>query len=564
MSIVQKSFKRYLLKELGFSSNLKQLTPTFSIDNIAELIRQAKDNNTPYIILTGAGCSQSAGIPLAGKLVEEMNKKFSVQLSNLSKEDRNNYNKCMNALTHQERRQLLQNHITQASINWAHIGLASLMRAGFTQRVLTFNFDNILMRACGLIGLYPSIYDFTNADVNLQNLIIDPSIIYLHGQSYGFRQLNDENETKSHANNMTNFIAQTLNTSPVIVAGYSGYNDGFFEQIDKHYCGEQRLFWIGYEKEIPEHLQEFFKKYANHAHYIGGHDADDFFVSLMQNLNCLPDFFTNHAEHTINILDEVTDFPIPNTDGGINILSDLRQQMSKMGKEILSLTAILNNLMMEGKYGEVITTVEANKNQEPDNDEIQEDEVQYIYAWAQVNKANEDWIILKRDFENTDERSIHSLFKRFEEAEKVLANTYELYMVWGAFLSELASLTNRVETYESSIEKFLKASEINSLDFTAYFYWGTNLLMLADLKNDHSYNLKALDKFLIAESIDPKNVYNLACNYIRLGKMEEAKDKLIICKENGTLPPIETLVNDSDMKHFLGDPWFDNYILEAK
>src|SRR5699024_6104004 len=131
----------------------------------------------------------------------------------------------------------------------------------------------------------------------------------------------------------------------------------------------------------------------------------------------------------------------------------------------LSLTAILNNLMMEGKYGEVITTVEANKNQEPDNDEIQEDEVQYIYAWAQVNKANEDWIILKRDFENTDERSIHSLFKRFEEAEQVLANTYELYMVWGAFLSELASLTNRVETYESSIEKFLKASEINSLDF---------------------------------------------------------------------------------------------------
>ena len=128
------------------------------------------------------------------------------------------------------------------------------MEAGFTQRVLTFNFDNILMRACGLIGLYPAIYDFTNADVNLQNLIIDPAIIYLHGQSYGFRQLNDESETQNHANNMTNFIAQTLNTSPVIVAGYSGYNDGFFEQIDKHYCGEQRLFWIGYKKEIPEHL----------------------------------------------------------------------------------------------------------------------------------------------------------------------------------------------------------------------------------------------------------------------------------------------------------------------
>ena len=141
-------------------------------------MRQAIINGTPYTILTGAGCSKSAGIPLAGGLVEEMNSQFDVQLSNLTEKDRSNYNKCMNALTHQERRQLLQNHIKDANINWAHIGLAALMNKGYTQRVLTFNFDNILMRACGLIGLYPSIYDFTNADVNLQNLIIDPSIIY--------------------------------------------------------------------------------------------------------------------------------------------------------------------------------------------------------------------------------------------------------------------------------------------------------------------------------------------------------------------------------------------------
>ncbi len=545
-------------------SKLNSKESTFSIESISKLIKKSRDSGSPYTILTGAGCSKSAGIPLAGELVEEMNLGFDVQLSNLSKEDRGNYNKCMNALTHQERRELLQDHIKKANINWAHIGLAALMDSGYTQRVLTFNFDNILMRACGLIGLYPSIYDFTNADVNLQNLIIDPSIIYLHGQSYGFRQLNDENETKNHANNMTNFIAQTLNTSPVVVAGYSGFNDGFFEQIDKHYCGEQRLFWVGYEKNIPEHLQSFFEKYRNHAHYIGGQDADDFFVSLMQQLDCLPSFFTQHAQHTIKVLGEVTDFPIPNTDGAINILSDLRQQMNKIGNEVLSLKAILHNLMMEGKYSAVIETVEIGNNKKTVNNELEDEETNYIYAWAQVNKAIEDWSVIRGDFSNFNSEEIDTVFKRFKQAENVLSDICELYMIWGGFLSELASLLPDINTYEESNEKLSKAYDMNPAAFTAYHSWGTNFLMLAELKGNVFYNEKALEKLLIAEEADPKHVYNLACSYIRLGDIEKAKAKLVVCKENKTLPPTDVLLKDSDMKLFLDDPWFTGYLLNSE
>lgn len=565
MSTFQKTFKfnKYISKELGLyfdTINVKQ--PTFKLADIAELVRQAKDNGTPYTILTGAGCSQSAGIPLAGELVNEMNSKFDVQLSNLSEEGRGNYNKCMNALTHQERRQLLQNHIKDANINWAHIGLAALMDHGYTQRVLTFNFDNILMRACGLIGLYPSVYDFTNADVNLQNLIIDPSIIYLHGQSYGFRQLNDENETKSHANSMTNFIAQTLNTSPVIVAGYSGFNDGFFEQIDKHYCGEQRLFWIGYETEVPEHLQDFFKKYKNHAHYIGGQDADDFFVSLMQNLECSPDFFTQHSQHTIKILDEVIAFPIPNTDDGIDILSDLRQQMVDLGKQTLSLSAELSNFMMQGKYNEVIDSIEAkygnisiNKN----FDDIDK-EIKYMYAWAQINQANKDWLELKSERFNIDNYAVKSIFTRFENAQILQPDMYEVCLDWGLILNEVADLTGEIDIYKQSILKLEEADKIQPLAFTPNFVWGSNLLKLAELENDSSYNQQALEKLLIAEQLDSGSVYNLACAYTREGQIKEAKSKLVICKENNTLPSKEFLLNDVDMSVFHDTPWFEELI----
>ena len=566
MSTIKKQINQSIWKELMLHFDTVK-HPEFSIANIAELMRQAIINGTPYTILTGAGCSKSAGIPLAGGLVEEMNSQFDVQLSNLTEKDRSNYNKCMNALTHQERRQLLQNHIKEANINWAHIGLAALMNKGYTQRVLTFNFDNILMRACGLIGLYPSIYDFTNADVNLQNLIIDPSIIYLHGQSYGFRQLNDENETKNHANSMTNFIAQTLNTSPVIVAGYSGFNDGFFEQINKHYCGEQRLFWIGYEKEVPEHLQNFFKKYKNHAHYIGGQDADDFFISLMQNLDCLPDFFTNNAQHTIRILDEVIDFPMPNTDDGINIMSDLRQQMVELGKQILSFTAILNNLMMEGKNNEVIELIETQYGQISDEVDITaiDEEIKYMYVWAQINAAKKDWIeIKKKRFYEDNNEAIKSVFKRFESSEILRPKMYEIYLGWGYILSELAHLTNDIDTYNTSIKKFSKVSELDSSVLEHNQSWGTALLMLAELTKDPYYNSQALEKLKIAETIQPTNVYNLACAYVRLGQADKAKNKLVICKENNTLPPKELLLNDSDMRLFYDTPWFEDLIVNLE
>lgn len=566
MSTFQKKIYEHISKELGFDFGISK-HQTFNLKDIAELVRQAKESETPYTILTGAGCSQSAGIPLAGELVKEMNQKFSVQLRNLSEKDRSNYNKCMNALTHQERRRLLQNHIKNANINWAHIGLAALMDNGYTQRVLTFNFDNILMRACGLIGLYPSIYDFTNADVNLQNLIIDPSIIYLHGQSYGFRQLNDENETKSHANNMTNFIAQTLNTSPVIVAGYSGYNDGFFEQIDKHYCGEQRLFWIGYEKEIPEHLRDFFKKYKNHAHYIGGQDADDFFVSLMQNLKCLPSFFTQHAQHTIRILDEVIDFPIPNTDGGVNILSDLHQQMVELGKQILSLTAILNSFMMEGKYSEVIKAIEDKygKISTTSNSDIVDKEVKKLYVWAQINQANKDWFELSsKDIDpNIHLSDIDAILKRFEKAEFLQHDMYEFYLEWGLILNDMAETTNNIDIYKKSNIQLEKADNIQPSALTPNTVWGVNLLKLAELEGDVSYNEQALEKLLVAELHDSEEVYNLACVYARLKEFDNAKKKLKICQKNNVLPEKEHLLKDPDLKLLREDIWFDDFISDA-
>lgn len=45
---------------------------SFSIQEVAELLKQAKENKKPYVFFTGAGCSISAGVPSATGLIEEI------------------------------------------------------------------------------------------------------------------------------------------------------------------------------------------------------------------------------------------------------------------------------------------------------------------------------------------------------------------------------------------------------------------------------------------------------------------------------------------------------------
>ena len=58
------------------------------------------------------------------------------------------------------RRRLIEEKVDDARINWAHIAIAQLMKAGYVDRVLTTNFDPLIVRACALVGKSPVVYDF--------------------------------------------------------------------------------------------------------------------------------------------------------------------------------------------------------------------------------------------------------------------------------------------------------------------------------------------------------------------------------------------------------------------
>ncbi|OTG64095.1 hypothetical protein B9T29_02005 [Acinetobacter sp. ANC 3903] len=312
---------------------------SFTVQEVAQLLKQAKEKQKPYVFFTGAGCSRSAGVPTAIELIDEIREKFPIQIKNIDHEkEKYNYGLYMSALDKHERRQLLEPYIIKnQKINWAHIALACLMQEGYIQRVLTFNFDSILSRACSLLGLHPSIYDFATANPHLYHLINDPSIVHLHGQGTGFIQLNTKEETQYHTELLGDFIAATLNTNPSLFIGYSGNADEFFPLLKDKYSEQHRLIWTGRKENIDnieaDSVKDFLKQNNNLTHYIGGTDADHFLIQLAKELECFPPkLFLNPYIFLTEQLNQVQPYPLGDN---LDILQNLREHLTEWGSKSL-------------------------------------------------------------------------------------------------------------------------------------------------------------------------------------------------------------------------------------
>ncbi|MFM5704054.1 SIR2 family protein [Aeromonas caviae] len=302
-----------------------------------------------------------------------MHQCFKTELKLLLGADREDYGKCMAQIGRDDRRRFLKSYIDEAKINWAHIALACLLRAGYIGRVLTFNFDNLLARSCGLLGLYPATYDFTAANLNLYHLIDNPAVVHLHGQSHGFAQLNSDQETTEHAAQLSQFVCATLNESPALFIGYSGQADAFFPQIKNHFSGQHRLFWVDMPEQAPTHISDSILK-TSLAYYMScANGADLFLIELAQQLDCFPPMIiTDPYAHLLEELDAVTDYPQHHNENTVrpdvklddsqsvsiaaeDILQELRQRLMQAQKvEHHARRPNYLELFLQGKYQDII------------------------------------------------------------------------------------------------------------------------------------------------------------------------------------------------------------------
>lgn len=273
--------------------------------HLAASLQDAKDNGGA-ILLVGAGISVSAGIPPAQKLmkiaIESFPNYFTSEEQKLAQEDLSQlqYNDIMTKLSNVKRKELFrwfiegntENGIEKAKLNFAHIAIAELLKQGYFSRILTVNFDPLLIHACYMVGMYPfpAIYDLGAMGKVNAELLHDPSIVYLNGQHVGFVQRNTTDQLEAHKETLTQIVRSTGCNKTWIVAGYSGENDPLMEALNELRPYNNWLYWLEYSDQVIQKDSHHFLENDEECKVLYKCDADETFMNIADFLDCSLDF----------------------------------------------------------------------------------------------------------------------------------------------------------------------------------------------------------------------------------------------------------------------------------
>jgi Tfp pilus assembly protein PilF len=470
------------------------------IDEIAETLKNARSRGAGCVLLIGAGCSLTAGIPTAGGFVEIIREKYNLAYQRAAQKT---YPKCMGELFLSERRSLIAQYVDAAKINWAHLCIALLMQTGYVDRVLTTNFDLLVARACAMLGVFPAIYDFAASQLLKKADIPDQAVFYLHGQATGFVLMNTEEDMQEHSKLLGPVFDDAGSGRIWIVVGYSGENDPVFDHLANIQRFDDGLFWIGYgDKEPASHVREKLLTQNKDAFFTNGVDADSFFVSLTQALGIFPpDLIARPFTYLRDALTRIAPFTNPGQSFDDDVMRTPRDwilnaidQFEAPEREIITrggrppldrqkrsrmLAVAARTLLLQGHYEEVL----AFRN---DYDESPSDELADMLSMAYVLCGNQLLDRAKASTGEEAERLFPQAREYYETAYMLNRNRHEALHNWGNLLLDLAKLKTDEQAdqlFEQAEEKYKAALAIKPNLPDVLVNWGNLLLDRAKTKS---------------------------------------------------------------------------------
>lgn len=468
----------------------------YTSEDVAELANTIQQAEGRFIFLTGAGMSVSAGIPTANGIIQEIHQKFPQRFDRMDAKSKWDYYLCMQKLPPSERKRLLSAHLAASKINWAHIALAGMIKANLVKRVVTFNFDNILARACGLLGQYLATYDYGVAPNERTDFIADPSIVHLHGQGAAQVMKSSVAEAEAHAHKVEPLISDLFSDNHLIVLGYSGRTDHIFPLFEKYYTGETHIYWIGHSEEPDEHLTSLLKQ--NYCHYLGGADADRFMIDLAQELYCFPpEVIADPAGHLISELSDITAFPLEKIDAAKDILgSTIERLRENQGALQLS---FVQNAVLQGRPEDIITQNESSL-EYGDRKLFESKNDSDIHAWAHFSKGYR----LSKSSEKADDLELLiNATAEYSKAVSLKPDFSEALNNWGIVLAKQAWIQQDASLFTQAIDKFQRANAIKQDDPGTLNNWGNTLSDLAKMKQDENLFVQACEKYQRANQLRP-------------------------------------------------------------
>ncbi|TKY91164.1 MAG: hypothetical protein C5S46_07260, partial [Candidatus Methanomarinus sp.] len=327
-----------------------------NISDIYENLSKTKELGKKCTLLIGAGCSVKAGIPLASDFVDIIEDYYPNAYKRAKEKT---YPMCMAELPFGHRRDLIANYIDNSKINWAHVCIALLIHEGYVDRVLTTNFDPLLIRACALLNEFPAVYDFAVSHLFKPADVADKAIFHLHGQRGGFVLLNTEEECNMLSDHLKPVFQDSEQGHMWIVIGYSGENDPVFDRLVEIKRFDYGLYWIGYKDSEPsEHLMKHLLIEGKDAYFVKGYDADSFFIQLTQKLKIFPpDFIARPFTHMDNCFEMIIPFTLFKEEHESDVTHESREQIKKCMDKYEKIPSAIQEadvLLLKGDYGGVV------------------------------------------------------------------------------------------------------------------------------------------------------------------------------------------------------------------
>jgi len=383
-----------------------------------------------------------------------------------------------------ERHDLISHYINNARLNWAHLAIAQLLKHGFVDRVLTVNFDPLVMRACALVGVFPAVYDFAASQYFKPDFIARQSVFYLHGQHTGFVVLNTESEVERLSQHLGPVFTDSARGRVWIVAGYSGENDPVFDHLAKIERYDNGLYWICYNDNPPQtHVQDRLLVAGKDCFCLQGFDADDFFVTLAQGLECFPpDFVQTPFTHLENLLEPVVPYSLPGNNSSLEaipkkLLQDAIEKIEKPGA--LALRA--RDLLLTGNFKAIIEM-------EPEFAKTPTSELADLISWGYVLAGNKISLEAETNSKEEADRLWALAGEQYEAALKIKPDRHEALYNWGSTLDDQARTKSGEEAdqlWGLAGEKYEAALKIEPDKYEAFYNWGVALEEQARTKGDN-------------------------------------------------------------------------------